>query len=101
MQGGEIARQCHAHDAHSLLDGDVWTPVGNQPTQRLLPFGGSGTTLIAAEKSGRVARLIELDPKYVDVIVRRWEDFTGKQATREADGAVLDQAASDSSTISQ
>ena len=65
------------------------------------PFGGSGTTLIAAEKSGRVARLIELDPKYVDVIVRRWEDFTGKQATREADGAALDQAASDSSTISQ
>ncbi|WOP15871.1 site-specific DNA-methyltransferase [Ottowia sp. SB7-C50] len=65
------------------------------------PFGGSGTTLIAAEKSGRIARLIELDPKYVDVIVRRWEDFTGKQATREADDAVLDQAASDSSTISQ
>ncbi|MBY4833931.1 DNA-methyltransferase, partial [Burkholderia dolosa] len=65
------------------------------------PFGGSGTTLIAAEKSGRSARLIELDPKYVDVIVRRWEDFTGKQATREADGALLDQAASDSSTISQ
>ena len=48
------------------------------------PFGGSGTTLIAAEKSGRVARLIELDPKYVDVIVRRWEDFTGKQAIHEA-----------------
>ena len=48
------------------------------------PFGGSGTTLIAAEKSGRVARLIELDPKYVDVIVRRWEEFTGKQAVREA-----------------
>ena len=65
------------------------------------PFGGSGTTLIAAEKSGRIARLIELDPKYVDVIVRRWEEFTGKQATREADGAALDQAASDSSTISQ
>jgi DNA modification methylase len=65
------------------------------------PFGGSGTTLIAAEKSGRIARLIELDPKYVDVIVRRWEEFTGKRATREADGAVLDQAASESSTISQ
>ena len=48
------------------------------------PFGGSGTTLIAAEKSGRVARLIELDPKYVDVIVRRWEDFTGQTAVREA-----------------
>ena len=48
------------------------------------PFGGSGTTLIAAEKSGRVARLIELDPKYVDVIVRRWEDFTGQTAIRES-----------------
>lgn len=48
------------------------------------PFGGSGTTLIAAEKSGRVARLIELDPKYADVIVRRWEDFTGQTAIREA-----------------
>ncbi|TYP78484.1 MULTISPECIES: site-specific DNA-methyltransferase [Nitrosomonas] len=43
-------------------------------------FGGSGSTLIAAEKSGRQARLMELDPKYVDVIVRRWESFTGKQA---------------------
>lgn len=43
-------------------------------------FGGSGTTLIAAEKNGRVARLMELDPKYCDVIVKRWEDFTGKRA---------------------
>ncbi len=50
------------------------------------PFGGSGTTLIAAEKAGRLARLIELDPRYVDVIVRRWQDWTGKQATRESDG---------------
>ena len=54
------------------------------------PFGGSGTTLIAAEKTGRMARLIELDPKYVDVIVRRWQDWTGKQATRESDGATFD-----------
>jgi len=54
------------------------------------PFGGSGTTLIAAEKTGRLARLIELDPKYVDVIVRRWQDWTGKQATRESDGATFD-----------
>lgn len=50
------------------------------------PFGGSGTTLIAAEKSGRVARLIELDPKYVDVIVRRWEEWTCERATRARDG---------------
>ncbi|MBA3059121.1 site-specific DNA-methyltransferase [Rhodoferax sp.] len=50
------------------------------------PFGGSGTTLIAAEKSGRTARLMELDPKYVDVIVRRWQDWTEKLASRECDG---------------
>lgn len=43
-------------------------------------FGGSGTTLIAAEKNGRVARIMELDPKYCDVIIKRWEDFTGKKA---------------------
>ena len=56
-------------------------------------FGGSGTTLIAAEKTGRLARLIELDPKYVDVIVRRWQDWTGQQATREADGVPFDDLA--------
>ena len=43
-------------------------------------FGGSGSTMIAAEKIGRKACLMELDPKYCDVIVKRWEDFTGKQA---------------------
>ena len=50
------------------------------------PFGGSGTTLIAAEKSGRSARLMELDPKYVDVIIKRWQDYTGKAATLAATG---------------
>ena len=54
------------------------------------PFGGSGTTLIAAEKSGRQARLIELDPKYVDVIVRRWQEYAGAQAVRESDGVRFD-----------
>ena len=43
-------------------------------------FGGSGTTIIACEKHNRHARLMELDPKYCDVIVKRWEDFTGKKA---------------------
>jgi DNA modification methylase len=54
------------------------------------PFGGSGTTLIAAEKSGRQARLIELDPKYVDVIVRRWQDWTGKVAVHGVTGEPFD-----------
>jgi DNA modification methylase len=44
------------------------------------PFGGSGTTLIAAEKCGRGARLIEYDPLYCDTIIRRWEKLTGKEA---------------------
>jgi DNA modification methylase len=46
------------------------------------PFGGSGTTVIACEKTNRRARVIELDPKYVDVIVKRWEDYAGKQAVQ-------------------
>lgn len=54
-------------------------------------FGGSGTTLIAAEKNGRIARLMELDPKYCDVIVKRWQDFTGKKATLESDGREFDE----------
>jgi DNA modification methylase len=49
-------------------------------------FGGSGTTLIACEKLGRQARMIELDPKYCDVIVKRWEEFTGHSAILESDG---------------
>jgi site-specific DNA-methyltransferase (adenine-specific) len=49
-------------------------------------FGGSGTTMIAAEKNGRIARLMELDPKYCDVIIKRWQDFTGKIATHAETG---------------
>lgn len=49
-------------------------------------FGGSGTTMIAAEKNGRHACLMELDPIYCDVIVRRWQEFTGKHAVLDADG---------------
>ena len=43
-------------------------------------FGGSGSTLIGAEQTGRTAYLMELDPKYCGVIVQRWENFTGKKA---------------------
>ena len=51
-------------------------------------FGGSGSTLIACEKTGRVARLMELDPKYCDVIVKRWEDWTGKKAVLLESGEI-------------
>ncbi len=49
-------------------------------------FGGSGSTMIACEKTGRKARLMELDEKYVDVIVKRWQEFTGKKAIHEQTG---------------
>ena len=50
------------------------------------PFCGSGSTLIACEKTGRAARLIELEPQYADVAVRRWEKYTGQEARMESDG---------------
>ena len=53
-------------------------------------FGGSGSTLIAADRMGMSARLMELEPRFVDVIVRRWQEFTGRQATRQSDGMVFD-----------
>lgn len=56
-------------------------------------FGGSGSTLIACEKTNRQARLMELDPKYCDVIVKRWQDFTGKKATLEATGQTFEDVA--------
>jgi DNA modification methylase len=93
---------------HKTVRGDVWTmkrqrntvhptmkPVelieialNDQPGHRIVldSFGGSGSTMIACEKTGREARLMELDPKYCDVIVKRWQDFTGKSATLESSG---------------
>jgi len=53
-------------------------------------FGGSGSTLIACEKTARDCRMMELDPKYCDVIIKRWQDFTGQQATIEATGQTYD-----------
>jgi DNA modification methylase len=50
------------------------------------PFGGSGSTLIACEKTGRAARVMELEAKYVDVIIERWEAYTGQKAQLESDG---------------
>jgi DNA modification methylase len=57
-------------------------------------FGGSGSTLIACEKTARESRLMELDPKYCDVIVKRWQEFTGHKATLESTDQTFEDVAS-------
>jgi DNA modification methylase len=54
------------------------------------PFVGSGTTIIAAEMTARACHALEINPAYVDVAIKRWQDFTGAQARREADGQLFD-----------
>jgi DNA modification methylase len=105
---------CGARD-----QGDVWfikKPVSNDlhPTMKpvelveralrnssktrdtvLDPFGGSGTTMIACERTGRQARLIELEPRYCDVVIRRWQEHTGQLATLEADGRLFKELAAE------
>lgn len=60
--------------ANAILDGTLEDMIV------LDPFGGSGTTLIACEQTGRSCRMLEIDPHYCDVIIRRWEEFTGEKA---------------------
>lgn len=57
------------------------------------PFAGSGTTIIAAESTGRVCYAVELDPAYVDVCLRRWEDYTGQEATLDGTGQTFEDIA--------
>ena len=75
----------HVNDLHPTMKPVelVERAIRNSSKSRdtvLDPFGGSGTTLIACEKSGRQARVIELDPKYCDVIIRRYQEFSGKDS---------------------
>src|ERR1019366_4088678 len=60
-------------------------------------FGGSGSTLIACERRGRRARLMEIDPKYADCIVRRFQEYSGKGATLDGDGRTFDAIAKERS----
>jgi len=65
------------------------------------PFLGSGTTLIAAETAGRACLAMEIDPRYIDVAVRRWQAFTGKIATRISDGGSFDDASAEVASVAQ
>lgn len=58
-------------------------------------FGGSGSTLICCEQTERIARLVELDPRFVDVIVKRWQEFTGEEAVLEGDGRSFEAVATE------
>jgi len=58
-------------------------------------FGGSGSTLIACEKTGRQCRMMELDPKYCDVIIKRWQDYTGKQAVCQKNSKTFNELVTD------
>ncbi len=83
----------NVHAATMPVDLATWAckSIGPKAKSIVDPFGGTGTTLIAAEMAGKPARLIEIDPKYVDVIVRRWQEFTGKQAIHEATGKTYEE----------
>ena len=63
------------------------------------PFGGSGSALITCEKTGRQARLVELDPKYVDVIIMRWQEFSGGTATLDGDGRSFEEIVAGRETV--
>jgi DNA modification methylase len=64
-------------------------------------FGGSGSTLIACERRGRRSRLMEIDQKYTDVIVRRWQDYSGKLALLDGDGRAFDEIAGERSKVAE
>ncbi len=88
----------HANDLHPTMKPVelVERAISNSSKTKdivLDAFGGSGTTMIACEKTRRRARLVELDPKYVDVIVRRWQEFSGKKATLAATGQSFEELA--------
>ncbi len=72
---------------------DAIKDCSNRGTIILDPTAGAGATLLAAERTGRIARLIEIDPFYCDVIIRRWQDCTGKKAVRADTGQTFDELA--------
>lgn len=74
----------------SALVADALMDVSHPGDVVLDVFGGSGATLLAAEKTGRRARLIELDPQYCDVAIRRWQDMTSQKARHAITGETWD-----------
>lgn len=92
--------QMHPTVKPVALIADALRDVSNRGEVVLDCFGGSGSTLVAAEKTGRVARLIEIDPRYCDVTIRRFQKLTGKQAGLSGNNRTFDEVAEERSTIS-
>ena len=87
----------HGHSTQKPVEA-MRRPILNnsQPGEAVYdPFLGSGTTIIAAETTERICFGLELEPRYVDAIVRRWQDFSGKEAKREGDGKTFKKAESE------
>lgn len=76
-----------------LLAQEAIDAFSNREESVYEPFSGSGTTIIAAEMTGRKCCALEIDPAYIDVAIRRWQTYTGKQATLEGDGRTFDEIA--------
>ena len=93
--GNPQREQCWGHGTQKPVE-CMRRPIANnsRPGQAIYdPFLGSGTSLIAAEMTGRVCCGVELNPAYVDVVVQRWQGFTGRAATHHASGQSFDERA--------
>lgn len=93
--GGSNKEEATGHGAQKPLE-VIRKPILNNTRQGEIvydPFLGSGTTLIAAELTDRICSGIEPDPCYVDVIVKRWQEFTGKKAVLDGDGRTFEEIA--------
>jgi len=88
--GGEADLRLHPTAKPVSMVADAILDCSNRRCVILDPFGGSGTTLLAAERTGRCGYLIELDPLYVDLIVRRWQQMIGGTAVHEETGLSFD-----------
>ena len=88
--GREADLSDHPTVKPTALVADAIMDVSHRGDVVLDAFGGSGATLLAAEKTGRRARLIELDPAYVDVAIRRWQEMTGENAVHAVTGQTFD-----------
>ena len=83
----ELVKRVHPTQKPVGLIGNIIKDFTKKGNLILDPFGGSGTTLIAAEQLGRTCYMMELDPRYVDVIIQRWETLTGGKAKKIQEGA--------------